>query len=142
MRLYIKYTHMNKKTIMLALFVALGAVATDKASAQQVNLPGIFGGTRGYVPGEFLAPVLNRAITRLFASRLKYTTTGTTLAVMDMIIAARVTKKDTRTECLPVSAKNMATVTGMMTAGMMMMTGTMTRDMVSQNMKMADITDN
>lgn len=39
---------------MLALFVAIGAATADKTSAQQVNIPEIFGGngTRGYEEGK------------------------------------------------------------------------------------------
>ncbi|HXI00771.1 MAG TPA: hypothetical protein VNI52_10935 [Sphingobacteriaceae bacterium] len=37
---------MNKKAIMLSLFVTLGAATIDNASAQQVNLPEILRGNR------------------------------------------------------------------------------------------------
>lgn len=43
---------MNIKAILLTLFVALGAATMNKATAQRVNLPGIFTGNRGYEEGK------------------------------------------------------------------------------------------
>lgn len=42
----LNHTTMNKKAIMLSLFVTLGAATIDNASAQQVNLPEILRGNR------------------------------------------------------------------------------------------------